>query len=85
MDLRAAGITTIIWAIGYKFDFNLVKLPILDGDGFPIQMRGVTNYPGLFFVGLPWLYKYKSGHLFGVGEDAEFIASKIAGKEFVRP
>ncbi len=84
MDLRAAGITTIIWAIGYKFNFDLIKLPVLDGDGFPIQTRGVTNYPGIFFVGLPWLYKYKSGHLFGVGEDAMYIASKIAGKEFVR-
>jgi putative flavoprotein involved in K+ transport len=84
MDLRAAGITTIIWAIGYKFNFDLIKLPVLDGDGFPIQTRGVTNYPGLFFVGLPWLYKYKSGHLFGVGEDAKYIALKIAGKEFVR-
>lgn len=84
MDLRAAGISTIIWAIGYTFDFNLVKLPVLDGDGFPTQTRGVTNYPGLFFIGLPWLYKYKSGQLFGVGEDAEFITSKIAGKELLR-
>lgn len=80
LDLHAAGITTIIWAMGYAFDFSLVKLPIFDGDGFPIQQRGVTGYPGLFFVGLPWLYKAKSGLLVGMGEDAEYIASAIAAR-----
>ena len=78
LDLSSAGITTIIWAIGYDFDFGLVELPVTDSDGFPIQERGVTDYPGLFFVGMPWLYKRKSGLLMGVGEDAEFIASAIA-------
>ena len=77
LDLQTAGITTVIWAMGYQFDFSLVKSPVLDGDGFPIQNRGVTNYPGLFFVGLPWLYKYKSGHLIGVGDDAKYIAEAI--------
>lgn len=76
IDLDAAGITSIIWTIGYGFDFSLVKLPVFDEDGFPIQQRGVTAYPGLFFVGLPWLFKQKSGLLLGVGEDAEFIAMK---------
>jgi putative flavoprotein involved in K+ transport len=78
LDLQAAGITTIIWAMGYRFDFNYVKHPIFDGDGYPIQTRGVTELPGLYFVGLPWLTKYKSGLLVGVGEDAEFVASAIA-------
>jgi putative flavoprotein involved in K+ transport len=80
LNLRSAGIKTIIWAVGYKFDFSLVKLPIFDNDGFPVQNRGVTDYPGLFFMGLPWLYKYKSGHLIGVGEDANYIASAIANR-----
>ncbi|MBE0685188.1 MAG: NAD(P)-binding domain-containing protein [Anaerolineaceae bacterium] len=77
LDLHAAGITTIIWASGYSFDFSLVHLPVFDRDGYPIQERGVTAYPGLYFVGLPWLYKQKSGLLLGVGEDAEFIVSAI--------
>jgi putative flavoprotein involved in K+ transport len=81
LDLHSAGITTIIWSMGYNFDFKLVKLPIVDSDGFPIQKRGITDHPGLFFVGLPWIYKRKSGHLFGVGEDADFIASVIASEE----
>ena len=81
LDLNAAGITTIIWAMGYDFDFSLIKMPITDGFGYPIQKRGVTDYPGLFFVGLPWLYKYKSGHLLGIGEDADYIASMIAARQ----
>jgi len=81
LDLRPAGVTSIIWAMGFAFDFGLVKLPVFDGDGYPIQQRGVTAYPGLFFVGLPWLYTNKSGLLLGVGEDAEYIASVIASNE----
>ncbi len=77
LNLKAAGINTIIWATGYQFDFSLVKLPIFDEDGFPIQKRGVTDYAGLYFIGLPWLYRQKSGLMLGVGEDAEFIASHI--------
>jgi putative flavoprotein involved in K+ transport len=80
LDLRAAGISTIIWAIGYTSDFSIVKLPVLDCDGFPIQQRGVTQFPGLYFVGLPWLYKQKSGLLSGVGDDAAYLASTISAK-----
>ena len=34
------------------FDFSWVKLPVFDDDGYPVQQRGVTNYPGLYFLGL---------------------------------
>ncbi|MBK7456341.1 MAG: NAD(P)-binding domain-containing protein [Anaerolineales bacterium] len=78
LDLASAGINTILWAQGYTFDFSLIKLPVTDADGYPIQQRGVTNYPGLYFVGMPWLSKYKSGLLVGVGEDSAYIASHIA-------
>ncbi len=78
LDLDSEGISTIIWAQGYAFDFSLVKLTVTDNDGYPIQQRGVTNYPSLYFVGMPWLSKYKSGLLVGVGEDAAYVASQIA-------
>ncbi len=80
LDVREAGITSVIWAGGYQFDFSWVHLPVLDDDGFPIQQRGVTAFPGLYFLGLPWLHTFKSGLLFGVGEDAAYIASYIAAK-----
>jgi putative flavoprotein involved in K+ transport len=77
LDLRAAGINTIIWAVGYNFDYSLVKLPVTDADGYPIHQRGVTQFPGLYFIGLSWLHKHKSALLLGVGEDADYIASYI--------
>jgi hypothetical protein len=78
LDLNVAGITNVIWATGYGYDFSLVILPVTDGDGFPIQTRGVTAFPGLFFVGLPWLHTAKSGLIYGLSEDARFIADRIA-------
>ena len=78
LKLKSAGITSIIWAMGYAFDFGMVKVPAFDDHGFPVQKRGVTDYPGLYFIGLPWLSRQKSGLLLGVGEDAAFIASRIA-------
>jgi len=77
LNLRESKITTVIWATGYKFDFSLVRFPVLDSDGYPIQTHGVTAIPGLYFVGLPWLHKAKSGLLFGLEEDAANIAATI--------
>jgi putative flavoprotein involved in K+ transport len=78
LDLKSAGITSVIWAMGYMFDYSLVKLPIRDGDGFPIQTRGVSSYAGLYFVGIPWMPSERSGFLLGVGESARHIAANIA-------
>jgi putative flavoprotein involved in K+ transport len=78
LDLQSAGISTIIWASGYRLDFGWVQIPVFDEVGYPVYQRGVTAFPGLYFLGLPWLYKMKSSLLYGVGEDAAFIASAIA-------
>jgi putative flavoprotein involved in K+ transport len=77
LDLNAAHVSTIIWAIGYSADYSLVKLPVADEDGFPVQQRGVTQYPGLYFVGMNWLHKRKSAILLGVNEDVEYIIEKM--------
>src|SRR5262249_17406356 len=78
LDLQKANVRPVLWATGYSFHFRMVKLPVFDADGYPIQRRGVTEYPGLYFVGLPWLHKAKSGLLYGVAEDAAHVASHIA-------
>jgi putative flavoprotein involved in K+ transport len=80
LNLDTVGITSVIWATGYKFDFNLVKLPTFDEDGYPVQMHGVTEYPGLYFIGLPFLHTTKSGLLRGVGEDAAYVAEHIGSR-----
>lgn len=77
LDLKASGVTTIIWATGYTSDFGLVQMPVLDDTGFPIQTRGVTEHAGLYFVGMPWMPSLKTGTLMGVGECARHIASHI--------
>jgi putative flavoprotein involved in K+ transport len=80
LDVTQIGITSVIWAAGFKPDFSLVRLLVLDGDGFPIQERGVTAFPGLYFLGMPWLHTFQSGLLLGVGDDAAYLASVIAGR-----
>jgi putative flavoprotein involved in K+ transport len=77
LDLAKAGVSTVIWAIGYTHDYSLVQLPVVDASGFPIQERGVTSYPGLYFVGMPWMPSLKSGILPGVGEFAGDVTAHI--------
>ena len=80
LELEAASIASVIWATGYKFDFSMVKLPAFDADGYPLQQRGVTEYPGLYFIGLPFLHTFKSGILAGVGDDAAHVAGHIGSR-----
>jgi putative flavoprotein involved in K+ transport len=79
-DLYAAGVSTIIWATGFRLDFGWVHVPVFDEVGVPLHRRGVASSPGLYFLGLPWLYKEKSALLFGIGEDAAYLASAIAAR-----
>jgi putative flavoprotein involved in K+ transport len=81
LDLKGAAISTILWATGYDYDFSLVKLPVVDEDGYPIQKRGVTEYGGLYFLGMPWIHSRRSGILFGVGDDAAYLAAHIVARE----
>lgn len=78
MDLAAEGIGTVIWATGYRCDYRMVKFPVLDGSGWPIQTNGVTGIPGLSFVGMPWMPAIRQGILAGVGEHAAYIVERIA-------
>jgi putative flavoprotein involved in K+ transport len=79
LDVRGERIGSVVWTTGYDRDFSWVQLPVLDSAGAPIHTRGVTTMQGLYFLGMPWLYKRKSTFLAGVGEDAGFIANAIAG------
>ena len=80
LDLAASGIGSIVWCTGYRPAFEWVDIPVFDACGAPIQQRGTTACPGLYFLGLHWMHSLKSGALFGVGEDAEFIAERIAAR-----
>ena len=80
LGLRAAGIETAIWATGYRYDFGWVDLDIFTSAGDPIHRRGVTDVPGAYFLGLPFLHKTKSSFMSGVGEDAAYLAERIAAR-----
>ena len=77
LDLEQAGIGSVIWATGHRFDYDWVDLPILDGAGAPVQTRGVTACPGIFFLGLHWMHTFKSGQFSFVDEDAAHIADHL--------
>jgi putative flavoprotein involved in K+ transport len=77
LDLQAAGISAVIWAMGHRFDFSLVRLPVVDEAGFPVTESGATRFPGLYFLGMPWMPSLRTGVLLGVGEAAAMIASMI--------
>jgi len=78
LDLRAAGITSVIWSIGYASDYRWIACPVFDGTGYPGHVRGVTPLAGLYFLGLPWQYTWGSGRFSGVAADAAFLAERIA-------
>ena len=79
LDLREADVSSVIWATGYEQDFAWVRAPVFADAAhrWPRHHRGVTDVAGLYFLGLPWLWKRKSTLLAGVGEDAEHIARDI--------
>lgn len=78
LDLNAAGITAIVWATGYKFDFGWLQAGDFDERGHPVHARGVSTVPGLYYLGLPWLSRRASAFIWGVWHDAEFLAGQIA-------
>ena len=79
LDLREAGVASVIWCIGYRADFRWVEIPVFDGAGYPGHHRGITPVEGLYFLGLPWLHTWGSGRFSGVARDAAHIAERIGG------
>jgi len=77
LDLRRENVAAIIWATGYDYDYGWLKAAVLDAYGRPLQQRGISPVPGLYFLGLHWMHTIKSGLLSGVGDDAEYLAQHI--------
>jgi putative flavoprotein involved in K+ transport len=77
LDLGASNIQSVVWCIGFHADYRWVEIPVFDGKGYPSHRRGVSSQPGLFFLGLPWLYTWGSGRFSGVADDAAYLAAQI--------
>lgn len=80
LDLAAEGITTIIWATGFRQDFSWMKVDAFDDRGAPVHQRGVSFEPGIYFLGLPWQSRRGSTFIWGVWHDAKHIADQIANQ-----
>jgi len=78
-DGRDLDVTNVIWCTGFVPDFAWIDLPVFAEEGDPLHNRGVVeSEPGLYFVGLVFLYALASSLVGGVGRDAEHIAKHIA-------
>jgi putative flavoprotein involved in K+ transport len=71
-------VNAVIWATGYRPDYSWIRLPIFDADGRLRHRRGVTDVPGLFFLGLSWQYTRGSALIGFIKDDAQFIADQVA-------
>jgi putative flavoprotein involved in K+ transport len=80
-DARVLEVANVIWSTGYMLDFRWIDLPVFDEDDRPEHDRGIVgSEPGLYFVGLAFLYSLSSALIGGVGRDAEYIAKHIASR-----
>ena len=77
LDLAAAGITSVIWAVGFAFDYGWLQVDAFDENGKPRHQRGVSTEPGIYFLGLPWQSRRGSSFIWGVWHDAKYLADQI--------
>jgi len=78
IDLRNDGINTVVWATGFKRRYPWLKIPVLDERGDIRHHAGITPEPGLFVLGMHFQRRRKSAFIDGVGDDAAFLADRIA-------
>jgi putative flavoprotein involved in K+ transport len=77
-DGRVIDATTVVWATGFRPDHSWIHFPVAGPDGWPMQHRGrSTTVPGLFFIGLPFMYAGGSALLGGVGRDAAYLVEHM--------
>jgi putative flavoprotein involved in K+ transport len=77
---ETAAVRNVIWCTGFYPGFSWIDLPVFK-DGEPLQERGVVNNePGLYFVGLHFLYAFSSGMIQGVGRDAKYVVENIKSR-----
>ena len=76
LDLAAEGISSVVWTTGYAPDYAWLDVPVIDEFGVPRHARGVSDIPGLTFLGLLFQLDNGSANLTGVARDAEYLASR---------
>ena len=77
LDLAAEGISTVLWTSGFRPDYSWIDLPVTDDMGFARTTDGVTDVPGLAFIGALWMRDQGSATIFGVGHDAAILMDRL--------
>ncbi|MCD0497793.1 NAD(P)/FAD-dependent oxidoreductase [Achromobacter sp. MY14] len=77
LNLAEAGITSIVWATGFKVDYRWMEVDVFDDQGYPVHKRGITAEKGIYFLGLPNQSNRSSSFIWGVWHDAKYIADHI--------
>lgn len=80
LDLRAEGIGTVVWATGYRRAYPWLDLPAFDANGEIRQCGGISDLPGLYVIGIPFMRNRASTFVDGVGRDAEALAPVITAQ-----
>ena len=78
---KVSTIKNIVWATGYRPNFEWIEGLELDKDHYPKNFRGVSGMTGLYFLGLPWMYTRGSATLGGVSKDASYLAEYMLNEE----
>jgi putative flavoprotein involved in K+ transport len=76
-DDTQLSVDAVVWATGYQPDYSWIEAPVLDAGGQVRHRRGVTDLPGLYFLGLYWQHTRGSALLGWVKDDAAYIATRI--------
>jgi putative flavoprotein involved in K+ transport len=85
-DGRVLDVANVVWCTGFQTDFRWIDLQVFDDDGQPLHYRGVVeSEPGLYFLGLVFLYSLSSDVLPSRGRDAKYIAKHIEGRGTTEP
>jgi len=79
-DGSSLVVTTVIWATGFRLDHAWIDAPIFDSQGAVVHQRGVTESPGLYFLGLPWQHTRGSALLGWVKDDAAYVAGTLVSR-----
>jgi putative flavoprotein involved in K+ transport len=83
---RVLEVSNVIWCTGFTPDFSWIEAPFPMQNGYPVHDRGVVDgTPGLYFVGLLFLYSLSSALLGGVGRDAGYIVEHISSQRAGTP
>ena len=78
VDGQVLDVANVIWCTGFDPGFSWIHLPVFDASGAPMQRRGIVSVlPGLYFVGLTFLYSVSSTMIHGAARDAEHVAKAI--------